>query len=404
MRGEVSDARWLESLVHFDLAPPKTWEQFEELCADTFAALWSDPELVRHGRSGQRQSGVDIVCRPGGRWTGLQCKRKAVWPEKSVTTAEIDAEVKKALKFKPKLGDFWMLTTAPDDVHLQEHARKLTEKHEKAKRFRVHLVGWQEIVRHATLYPLVVAKHFGVHVATERAPLLAVWSAINGGLETSENELAIRCRELVHELNRHPQGRILVRQRESDKLEQRLMRYIGADLTLAQREERLRILDDLARKERQEKRIAQGLRLLYTDPSIAYIFEFLEGAGMARTVRSFVQMELGPIGVPGGHDLVYMRMEPRSHGEQFRAAERVTKSQQKLLFETEKKRREKWGDHVRCDSVIELPSELKSRIALPAIIRRIVNELIENSVDGWNLDKMRAQKILNLNEWSVQLV
>ena len=42
-------------------APPKTWEQFEELCADTFAALWSDHGLVRHGRSGQRQQGVDII-------------------------------------------------------------------------------------------------------------------------------------------------------------------------------------------------------------------------------------------------------------------------------------------------------------------------------------------------------
>ena len=115
-------------------------------------------------------------------------------------------------------------------------------------------------------------------------------------------------------------------------------------------------------------------------------------------------MELGPIGVRGVHDLVYMRMEPRGHGEQFRAEERVTKSQQALFFETEKKHREKWGTHVRCDSVIELPNELKSSIALPAITRRIVNELIENAVDGWSLEKMRTHKILNVNDWSVQLV
>ncbi len=394
----------LDSLVHFDLAPPKTWEQFEEFCADTFAALWSDPGLVRHGRSGQRQSGVDIVCRPGGQWTGLQCKRKAVWPVRTVTTAEIDAEVKEALKFNQKLEDFWILTTAPEDTCLQNHVRQLTEKHEKAKRFKVHVLGWQEIVRRATLYPLVVGKHFGVRVAQELAPLMAVWSAVKGDLEIGDEELDVRCRELVHELARHPHGRILVRQQESDKVAEQLMKNVGADLTLAERRQRLIILDDLARRERQEARIAQGLRLLFTDPSIAFTFQFLEGAGMARTVRSFVQMELRPIGVQGVQNLVSMRMEPPNHGQQFRAAERLTSSQQQMFLDTDKKHRERWAHRVRCDSVIELPNELKSTIALPAIIRRIVKELTENRVDGWTLEKMRANKILDINEWSVQLV
>jgi hypothetical protein len=102
-------------------------------------------------------------------------------------------------------------------------------------------------------------------------------------------------------------------------------------------------------------------------------------------------MELGPIGVRGVHNFVYMRVEPRSHGEQFRAEAQVTKNQQELFFETEKKHREKWGTQVRCDSVIELPNELKSSIALPAITHRIVNELIENAVDGWSLEKMEPQ-------------
>jgi hypothetical protein len=28
--------------------PPKTWQEFEELCADTFATDWNDPALLRH--------------------------------------------------------------------------------------------------------------------------------------------------------------------------------------------------------------------------------------------------------------------------------------------------------------------------------------------------------------------
>jgi hypothetical protein len=393
----------LDSLIHFDLAPPKTWEQFEELCADTFAALWSDPGLVRHGRSGQRQSGVDIISRPGGRWSGLQCKRKEVWPVKSLTTADIDKEVKEALTFTPALGDFWILTTAPDDTHLQEHVRQLTKRHENAKLFKVHLLGWREIVRRATLYPRVVAKHFGIQAA-ERAPLLVVWSAVSAGLNVSKQELAIRCRELVHELNNHPHGRILVRQQESDNLAGQLITYVGATLTFAEREQRLRLLDELAKKERQEARIAQGLRLLFTDPSIAYIFQFLEGPGMAQTVRNYVHMELGPIGVQVTRDLVYMRMEPRNHGKRFRAQQPVTKGQQRRYFDRDQELRKKFGEKVRCDSVTELPDDIKSEIALPAITRTIVNELVEHSIDGWSIEELRAHKILDINDWSVQLV
>lgn len=39
--------------VNADYAPPKSWEQFEELCADTYAADWSDPALQRYGRAGE---------------------------------------------------------------------------------------------------------------------------------------------------------------------------------------------------------------------------------------------------------------------------------------------------------------------------------------------------------------
>ena len=37
--------------VHFEQAPPRSWDQFEELCADTFQEEWQDSTLVRHGRT-----------------------------------------------------------------------------------------------------------------------------------------------------------------------------------------------------------------------------------------------------------------------------------------------------------------------------------------------------------------
>lgn len=35
--------------IHLDHPPPRSWDQFEELCADVFQSSWGDPNLVRHG-------------------------------------------------------------------------------------------------------------------------------------------------------------------------------------------------------------------------------------------------------------------------------------------------------------------------------------------------------------------
>ena len=61
--------------VHSEYAPPRSWEQFEELCADIFQSAWRDPALVRHGRAGQRQNGVDIVGRNGALYP-IACSAK----------------------------------------------------------------------------------------------------------------------------------------------------------------------------------------------------------------------------------------------------------------------------------------------------------------------------------------
>jgi hypothetical protein len=107
--------------VNAGYPPPKTWQQFEELCADTYAADWADPTLQRYGRAGQSQHGIDIVARHGSRSpVGLQCRKKSRWPVASLTTREVDDAVKDALKFKPKLRSFYILTTVPDDARLRE--------------------------------------------------------------------------------------------------------------------------------------------------------------------------------------------------------------------------------------------------------------------------------------------
>jgi predicted helicase len=120
--------------------PPGTWEEFESLCADLYERVWNDPGTQRHGRQGQPQGGADIYGRPDGKnYTGVQCKKKDIWPPKDLTTDEINEEVEKAKTWKPGLKHFIIATTAPNDDKVQEHVRAITKTHKKAKLFSVEV-------------------------------------------------------------------------------------------------------------------------------------------------------------------------------------------------------------------------------------------------------------------------
>ena len=79
--------------------------------------------------------------------SGIQCKQtnNDVLPKNTVTK-----EATAALSFKPPLTEFYLLTTAKDDVGLQEEARLFTEQQKAAGReFRVNVWGWDTIQLHA---------------------------------------------------------------------------------------------------------------------------------------------------------------------------------------------------------------------------------------------------------------
>jgi hypothetical protein len=88
------------SLSGTSLPKPKNWQGFESHTRDLFACVLNDPNTQQHGRSGQKQSGVDVY---GYRRTdclvGVQCKKKF---ESKVTDEELRAEVEEAKSFKPK--------------------------------------------------------------------------------------------------------------------------------------------------------------------------------------------------------------------------------------------------------------------------------------------------------------
>ncbi|WP_439408578.1 hypothetical protein ACNJX9_09640 [Bradyrhizobium sp. DASA03076] len=108
------------------LRPPPSWDKFEEICADLFSRIWKDNQLVRYGRAGQRQHGVDIYGKDDGADAAVQCKGKRDWPTTKLTIPEIDAEIQEAKKFEPPLTTYILATTADNDIYITDHVNAVS--------------------------------------------------------------------------------------------------------------------------------------------------------------------------------------------------------------------------------------------------------------------------------------
>lgn len=135
---------------------PKSWDEFEDICADMLKKLWRDPYIVRNGRSGQKQNGVDIYGCPehlggrvSGKVTGVQCKNTHELGEGTV-----DDEVTAAKGFQPPLSEYLILTTAPRDANVQKHVRSGSWP------FHVHIMWWDDICLELSGHDDLLKKHF----------------------------------------------------------------------------------------------------------------------------------------------------------------------------------------------------------------------------------------------------
>jgi Flp pilus assembly protein TadD len=135
-------------------APPQSWEEFESLCCDLYTRIWNDPGTQKHGRQGQPQGGVDVYGRPDGEnYSGVQCKKKDIWPPTQLTTSEIDEEVAKAKTWAPGLKHYIIATTAPNDEKVQTYVRAITKAHSRKKLLSVEVASWDEITRRLAGHP-----------------------------------------------------------------------------------------------------------------------------------------------------------------------------------------------------------------------------------------------------------
>lgn len=130
------------------IAPPKEWGTFEDLCHALFKRVWKDQLAQKNGRRGQAQHGVDVFGSLNGdrkSYRGVQCKGKDSNYGSKAEWQEVLAEIAKADKFTPMLDEWVFATTAPVDAILQKAARELSVKRKVKGLFSIDVLGWEEI-------------------------------------------------------------------------------------------------------------------------------------------------------------------------------------------------------------------------------------------------------------------
>lgn len=134
-------------LAATQIPKPADEQAFERASIVLWRGLLNDPNVQRNGRRGQRQNGVDLFgIRDADidRQVGIQCKLKS--EGHVLTEEEVRGEVKKALTFKPRLREYFIITTAPDDVAMQELARVVTaELRDAGAPIFVYVWGWNTL-------------------------------------------------------------------------------------------------------------------------------------------------------------------------------------------------------------------------------------------------------------------
>lgn len=354
--------------------------------------------MVRHGRAGQRQDGVDIVGRNGAIYPiGLQCKRRSRWPVSRLTTKQIDQEVLAAQKFRPKLKAFYILTTAPDDTTLQSHVRKIN----KSQPFEVVLLGWSEILRRSLKDPQVAEKHFGPKGSASRSPLLGTWQTTQGQLEKDSAELSLDFQELWEDFQDWPNGHIVIRDRETDDLIERIAAIGESPHSKEKREERLALRQQLRVLRRREQAAQDGVMHMCSMTEIrTYLYRVKEPKLAASCIAGFINEQMSPPGSRSSAHGRVLRLSPPNNVRDRRLSANLDDWALKSI-EAIKAKRIKMFNNPLTTTVDELPDDVFAQVAFPRIMRGIMEEIGDEILTP--VPTLMAEGWFNIGHWNLEI-
>lgn len=123
---------------------PADWQHFERLSIAIMSAVFGK-RFRQYGRLGQHQNGVDLYCKHDGKFIAVQCKGRNQGYNSRLTPNDISEAVRSTENFPHTIDEFYILTTGPDDKHLEQRAFEISCEHSKTDKFSVYVLGWQSL-------------------------------------------------------------------------------------------------------------------------------------------------------------------------------------------------------------------------------------------------------------------
>jgi hypothetical protein len=249
---------------------PANETEFEKNCVVLFRDILVDPNVKRLGTRGQGQHGVDLVGHRNGdpkKVVGIQCKLKT--GRSKLTQVEVRTEVKAALRYKPRLSEYFIVTTSKDDTRLDQLAQQLMQDQEAAgRKIQIQVWGWdtlQEKIDQSEAAKKAFDPGFSPSVASHDKKLDALLAGQRKQASRSQVAVLVRSiesaeqvpptrlpptfadRELKEELSKALRRRGFARTKTPAELASLALRAIEGDLVLGSKLIRSEICDRAAR-------------------------------------------------------------------------------------------------------------------------------------------------------------
>lgn len=124
------------------MPPPSNWQDFQTLVGDVAILKYVSESVQEYERQGQKQNGVDVIAESiNGDIISFQCKETT---KGTITKEVVDCELEKAKNFVPNLSVFFIITTSPRDVHLQDYCNKLNKN--GGLGFKIYIKFWDDMI------------------------------------------------------------------------------------------------------------------------------------------------------------------------------------------------------------------------------------------------------------------
>ncbi|WP_442483673.1 PIN domain-containing protein [Aeoliella sp. SH292] len=123
---------------------PGNEDELEEFCVRFFRHVERRAGLIRYGKRGEAQHGIDIIDqRAVSPHIVIQCKRHE--QGKTIPPADIKAEVAAAERSGHKIDRYIIATTARKSKHAQNAVIALNQRSSNEKQFVVEILFWEDI-------------------------------------------------------------------------------------------------------------------------------------------------------------------------------------------------------------------------------------------------------------------